>query len=123
MKKIFPAMIYSALIIFFMTGCGYDDDVNVVRNGHFNDYPNISVGKAFDQFFVNDGWRSFTSGGRRVVEFKGDCLWWNAQSTVEMQFILTDNKFEVTHMQINEVPMDNEIISGLIYKVMSDYKP
>lgn len=123
MKKIFSAIISSALIIFLMTSCGYDDDVNVVRNGHFNNYPNVSVGEAFDQFFINDGWRSFISSGRRVVEFKGDCLWWNVQSTIEMQFIITDNKFELTNMHINGVSMDNEIISVLINKVMTDYEP
>lgn len=108
------------------TGCGdsYDKNVLVVRNGNFYMNPNVPVGKAFDQFFANGKWKSFTSTeNETIVEFNGECTWYNAPAQMTVQFNVEGTDFILRYVDINGVKMDFDESIGIMDKVLSEYKP
>lgn len=129
MKINFRLVLLSSLVltVFLMAGCGgnnYDTNVRLVREGHLEAYPNIPVGKAFDQFFINDSWKSFTSTeNEKIVEFNGECTFDNAPATLKVQFAITGNYFHVHYVGLNNVPLNDFDGLSVLDKVLSEYKP
>lgn len=121
-------LLFVLLLLFSVSsiigGCGYDDNVTAVREGSFHAYPNIPIGDAFDDFFKNSKWKSFTSDkGQTIVEFTGECLFYNKEAEVTIQFVLYKNKeFETIYTSINDVPLNIFESGGLLEKVMSSYE-
>ncbi|MBE8948987.1 MAG: hypothetical protein SR3Q1_00080 [Quinella sp. 3Q1] len=115
------------LVGIFIAGCGgekYDKNVQLVRNGTLKMNPNVPIGKAFDQFFANGKWKSFTSTeNKSVVEFNGDCSWYNAPAKMTIQFIIVEeNAFNLEYVGINDVAMNLFESTGIVEKVLSEYK-
>ncbi len=75
--------------------------VDLVKNGTFNDYPKITVGKAFDKFFANPKWSSFKEDNSQIVEFKGNASLDEKPVTLEMQFEVKNNGFNVIWFAID----------------------
>ena len=111
----------------FIAGCGgekYDKNVQLVRNGTLKMNPNVPIGKALDQFFANGKWKSFTSTeNKSVVEFNGECSWYNAPAKMTIQFIIVgENAFNLEYVGINDVAMNLFESTGIVEKVLSEYK-
>lgn len=74
-KKFFLVIVSALMAVALFVGCaggGYDKNVLMVREGTMNMNPSVPVGKAFDQFFANGKWQSFTSTENElIVEFNG----------------------------------------------------
>lgn len=107
-----------------------DEHVLGVKYGTPNNYPGITYGDAFEDFFGSPTW-TFFKGTREgsdeefdVVEFKGTCLYQNVEVTARIQFTLSqDGKtFEATYLSFNDVPQTNVLLYGLLEKVFSDYQ-
>jgi len=115
------------LIGIFFAGCGgekYDKTVQVVRNGTFYMNPNVPIGKAFDQFFADGKWRSFTSTDKEtIVEFTGECTWFNSPAKMLVQFNVEGESFILRYVDINGVVMSFEDSASIMEKVLSEYKP
>lgn len=119
-------MISALLMITLFVGCGsqYDDNVITVREGRFNGYPNVPVGAAFDQFFSDGQWDSFTStNNETVVEFKGSCKWNDIPAKLRMQFTVSGEHFEVNYFAIDGNPVTIEEGIDSIEKILSEYRP
>lgn len=116
-----------ALFVIMATGCGgdnYDQHVLSVREGTFHMNPNVPVGKAFDQFFANGKWKSFISTeNERIVEFNGECSWYNAPADMKIQFNVDGKSFILRYVDINGVQMDFLDSTAIVEKVLSEYKP
>ncbi len=114
------------LVSIFMAGCGgekYNKTIQLVRNGTLQMNPNVPIGKAFDQFFSNGKWESFTStDNQTVVEFNGECTWYNAPAKIKVQFIVNGSNFNLEYVDINGVSMNLIERAGIIEKVLSEYK-
>lgn len=129
MRNIFRVvvLIFLPLIILSLTGCGgtsYDRNVRLVREGSLQMNPTVPIGKAFDQFFINDSWKSFTSTeNEQIVEFNGDCNLLDVPVTVKIQFLITGNSFNVKYVGIDDVPMDGLDGLSVLDKVLSEYRP
>ena len=127
MKKFFKLLSFLVLSSLFLIGCsgtGYDANVRLVREGHLNMNPGVPIGKAFDQFFINDSWKSFTSTeNEKIVEFKGDCTFFNAPVTMKIQFKLSGNEFEVKYVGMDDIDLDYFEGLGVVEKVLSEYRP
>ncbi len=119
------------IFLLLASGCGgkpnaltsLDPRTSVVRDGHFNSYPNVSIGNAYNAFFSDPNWKYFeTSDKRKVVEFSGGCTYRDAPVKVTQQFVLhNDNSFEVGYLAFNDVPQVQLISSALIAKVFENY--
>ena len=127
MKATFLAIISLLLVGVMAAGCGgdkYDQKVLSVREGSFYMNPTVPVGKAFDQFFVNGKWSSFTSTDNEdIVEFKGECTWFNSPATMTVQFELEGASFSLRWVDINDVQMDAAESIVIFEKILSEYKP
>ncbi len=126
--KNFSLAIVSALVmIVLFGGCGtggYDENVLRVREGTMYMNPSVTVGKAFDQFFSDGKWRSFTSTENElIVEFKGDCSWYNAPAKMTVQFLLSGSEFELKYIGINDIAMNYFDSLEILEKVLSEYQP
>lgn len=117
-----------ALMIFLTAGCSetakYDKNVLLVREGTMYMSPNVPVGKAFDQFFGDGKWKSFTSTeNETIVEFNGDCTFEDKPATFRIQFSISGNEFQMKYVAINNVPLT--YLDGLevLEKVFEEYQP
>ena len=127
-KNFFKILSSFMLIAVIFAGCAEKGDKNIqlVKNGSMDSNPNVPIGKAFDQFFSNGKWTSFTTkNDEEIVEFNGRCLFLDVEEvSVKIQFeILNKKRFSLVHMSIDGENLDatsrNIILSG----ILEDYKP
>ena len=125
-------------------------EIELVREGAFNSNPNVKIGNAFDQFFKDGQWHSFkTANGDQVVEFNGNfslkdkpemlvllselydvvtLVKISKEPTKEesvkmtMQFVINGQNFNVQHMEINGVVMNNLAINAIVNTIISSYR-
>ncbi len=127
MKKFFSVFASFMLITIIFAGCAEKGDKNIqlVKNGSMDSNPNVPIGKAFDHFFSNGKWTSFTTkNDEEIVEFNGRCLFLDVEVPMKIQFeILNKKRFSLVHMSIDGENLDatsrNIILSG----ILEDYKP
>lgn len=108
------------MLVMAISGCSSEDKhVSVVKNGHFTNYPSVTIGTAFEQFFGNPQWKHFKSDkGEEVVEFTGKCRYSDVEVNAKMQFLFSDDKsFEAKFLSFNDVPQNMLMMAGLISKV------
>ncbi|RUL56402.1 MULTISPECIES: hypothetical protein [Lysinibacillus] len=97
-----------------------DPNVSLVRDGTFNDYPTPTIGEAFQDFFGNPKWHSFTADtDETVVEFTGTCMYQDVEVEALFQFTIDEDTetFDINYLAFNEVPQSDLILYGLIEKV------
>ena len=124
MKKSMRLIICTIILIFslILSGC-YDKNVLTVREGSLTRYPNVKIGDAFDSFFSEGKWKSFTSTENdEVVEFNGKAFWDNKPADYKFQFLVKGNSFELHTTSVNG-NISNPILSAIIMtKVMNTYE-
>ena len=101
-----------------------DEHITFVKNGSPVSYPDITYDEAFSEFFGNTSWEYFVSDkGLDVVEFHGDCMYYDTEITVTIQFVLDmdDGTFEMEYDAFNDVPQSVFMSYSLISKVFEDY--
>jgi uncharacterized protein YdeI (BOF family) len=82
----------------------YNETISIVTKGYFNDYPDVAVGKAFNNFFSNPKWENFVSDdGEQIVEFDGEASLDDENVLVEIQFIVdkSNGMFEVCWLGVD----------------------
>lgn len=93
--------------------------VSMVKDATNSNY-GITYGKAFNYFFSNPDWSSFTATtGEIVVEFEGKFTYDNSPATAKIQFVLdlAGGTFSVYHLSINGVSQSKLVLATLINKV------
>ena len=116
------ALIMVNAVIFAGCSENYDKNVMFVREGTMYINPSVPVGKAFDQFFANSKWKSFKSTDNLlIVEFNGECTWFNAPAKMTIQFRIEGEEFYLHHLNINDVAMDEIDSMSIIEKVLNEY--
>ena len=85
-----------------------DPYVSLVKNGHFNSYPDQTVGEAFDSFFSSPSWTYFEADtGEDVVEFTGGFTYYEQEAEALIQFIVyEDDSFEINAVSYNDIPQN-----------------
>lgn len=102
-----------------------DPIVQAIKGGTLGDYQDVTVGEAFDKFFVNPAWYSFdATTGEKVVEFSGNCFYQNVEVEAKLQFILSDDNtsFEIGALSFNDVPQMELMKWQLIEKIYENIK-
>jgi hypothetical protein len=91
----------------------YNETISIVAKGYFDDYPDVSVGKAFNNFFTNPKWENFVSDdGEQIVEFDGEASLDDENVLVEIQFFVdkSNDRFEIVWLGVDgEGQSDYEI--------------
>lgn len=125
-KRLICGIISLLLVGVLVGGCGDDHDKNIqtVRNGTMNRMPNVPIGKAFDQFFDKSNWEAFTSTANEdIVEFTGQSKLFDEYVKVTIQFNVTGKKFNLRHVDVEGITMDNDTALVILDTILSEYKP
>lgn len=77
--------------------------INVVKTGGFFNYPGEAIGEAFEDFFSNPEWETFTSeDGDTIVEFNGRCYLYDEKVNCCIQFtVYDDGTFETSYADLD----------------------
>lgn len=124
MKNSLRLIICTIILVFslILSGC-YDKNVLTVREGSLTRYPNVKIGDAFDSFFSDGQWKSFTSTENdEVVEFNGKAFWDNKPADYKFKFLVKGNSFELYTTSVNG-NISNPFLSAIIMtKIMNTYE-
>lgn len=118
---IIMASFYGAITL-LTDGVKGKEYIDIVKNGSFDNYPNIEIGEAFENYFDNPKWRYFVSDKDiDVVEFTGKCMYDNAEVTALIQFTIDNNsRFEAKYFSMNDVSQNLLMMYGIIDAVMEE---
>ena len=124
-SKIIKYILVFLSACFLMAGCGSGNDENVqfVKGGAPNRYPDKTYGEAFEDFFGNPKWKSFsTDTGVEVVEFTGNCLFDNTEVEALIQFTLDKEAgtFSVTYLSLNDISQNNLMITSMLEAIFGE---
>lgn len=100
-----------------------DEHVLKVKYGYPENYPDVTFGEAFDNFFAMPTWKYFKADtGEDVVEFTGYCTYQDAEVKARLQFILNDDDtFSTGALSFNDVPQSMFITSAMLEKAFEQY--
>ncbi len=104
-----------------LQGSKYDASIELVKNGSPTLIPNITYQQAYENFFGNPQWRGFTADtGEKVVEFTGECTYYDEDAQVYIQFVIegTDSfSLYYAHMNIGDetITMGEQMFVELVY--------
>ena len=111
----------AVLILFAIIMMSGGGATNTVKNGTLNDYPDTTVGEAFEERFTNGEWSSTEREGSTYVIFEGSDP--ETISDWEIEFKVSEDRFRVESITVDGVYYaDNISTSGLIdYIYTGDY--
>lgn len=111
-----------------MQGSEFNINIDTVKNGSPEMIPDITYGDAYDNFFANTEWGGFTATtGEDVVEFSGDCTYYEKAARVYIQFVLDESgeTFSMYYAKMKvgeeESEMDEQTFIELVYNPFSTY--
>lgn len=93
-----------------------DKYVEIVKNGILDQYPQKTVGDAFDNFLEKEVWESgITEDGIRFVNVSGELLYADELANVIVQFMVDEENESFTYnaCEIDGVPQNNLIVRSL----------
>lgn len=94
-----------------------DKYIAAVTEGTLNGFPDKTIGEAFDDFFDDPEWKSFTDEKDRIIiEFNGGCTWYDEEANCCIQFEVDEDgeDFEIFYADIDEETLnDFEIVEIL----------
>ena len=114
--------------------------IKIVKNGVNDNYPDITYGEAFDDFFGSPTWKYFKGSKKKsddeedksedsekeydVVEFTGYCTYDDEDVKALMQFDVDkkNKSFEPSYLSLNKVSQSPLVMASLLEKVLSDGK-
>ncbi len=98
------------------SGGGNDKYVQIVKDGTLDAYPQMTVGKAFDDFLDNPKWESGLSDNEeRFVNVIGEILYYGNEAEIVVQFIVDEKSgaFQYYACEIDGIPQNDLIVWGL----------
>jgi hypothetical protein len=110
-------------IAFFWMRAGSDDRViQLVKNGHLHDYPNVPIGPAFDQALTNPKWESGVDpGGNHYVTVQGGMMVDNVTADFRLRFAVdpSTQSFAVGTLELNGIPQPDLLRNLLLIKILN----
>ncbi len=94
-----------------------DEYVVVVTEGELNDFSDMTVGEAFENFFDDPEWKSFEDDkGRIIVEFNGGCTWAGEAADCCIQFEVDEDSeaFEIFYADVDGIEFNNSEIYEML---------
>lgn len=138
-KRIWISLIMAVVLITALVGCSetdtnsdlqgsrFDSNILMVQNGHPEIIPNITYKEAYDNFFANPEWRGFKADdGSDVVEFSGECTYYDEEAEVYIQFVIDDEEsFSMYYAGLTvgdeKFAVDDQTFVELIYTPFETY--
>lgn len=118
-----PAVAVVVLVLVFSLVFS-NNYVSMVKEGHLTEFSKSeTVGEAFEEFFANPEWKSFESEkGDRIVEFNGECEYFEEDVKVCIQFEIDedDDSFEIEYADIDGDAMSEIELYALLEAVYEE---
>lgn len=94
--------------------------IDCVKEGSFEDFPDVTIETAFNEFFSDPEWESFTSEeGLNIVEFNGGCTVYEEETNCCIQFnVFEDGTFETYYVDLGgeQLTLNEDIVE--MYEVI-----
>lgn len=96
--------------------------IPAVKEGTLEDYPDQSVGAAFDSYFSQPEWNDASvKEGKKLVEFTGDFVYEQENMTASIQFLVDENDdFEIEEVSYNGVPQNEVNTTSLFTSIFEE---
>lgn len=89
--------------------------IDYVKTGSFESFPDITIEDAFNEFFSDPEWKSFTSeDGLNIVEFNGGCILGDEEANCCIQFnVFEDGSFETYYADLGgeQLTLNEDIVA------------
>ncbi len=143
MRNVFKKMCVCVLAVLVMTsmlaacsgedssgqlqGTTWDSNISMVQNGYPVLIPDITYKEAYEYFFENPQWRGFEADdGSDVVEFSGECTYYDEDAAVYIQFVIDDEEsFSMWYAGIvvgeEQFDADDQLFIELVYTPFATY--
>lgn len=97
------------------------DQISYVKDGSFYDYPTTTIGDQFEYFFDEPHWEYLNSDSPYdIVRFTGVAEQDGTTVDLTIDFILTDDSFEIHSATVDNEEMTDEEINSLIEAIFSE---
>ena len=117
------ASVIAVIILVLLLMSGGDQYVQFVKGGTLDNYPQATIGDAFDNFLSNAKWESLLADdGNRYVNVEGGALYNEKEVKVAVQFLIDPDEegLGINAFEINGVPQNTLILFGLLEKAYED---
>lgn len=110
-----------------LQGSAWNSNISMVQEGYPVLIPHITYKEAYDNFFGNPQWRGFEADdGSEVVEFSGECTYYDEEAAVYIQFVIDDEEsFSMWYAGIivgeEEIAADAQLFVELVYTPFATY--
>lgn len=96
------------------------DQISIVKDGSFYDYPTTTIGDGFDDFFADSHWEFVSSDSPyNVIRFTGIADRDGEEVDVIIDFVLTDKSFEIHSFTVNGKELSEEQINAMIETIFN----
>ncbi|MBW3110251.1 DUF2628 domain-containing protein [Bacillus sp. MCCB 382] len=97
------------------------DQISYVKDGAFYDYPSQTIGEGFEHYFDEREWEYISNDNPNdVVRFSGLVTLDSEDIPVTMDFLLTDDSFEINTVTIDEELISDEEINKFIDTIFTE---
>ena len=116
-----------AIIISAFTGEKIENKnacIEAVKNSTTTEYPDVTFGEAFNNYFVNPKWElKENDEDKYIVTFTGDCTYNNSPISVRTDFTVykSSDEVELSYLSYNDVAQTELSQMELTYTVFEDY--
>jgi hypothetical protein len=118
---------FGFLFAIFISGCSNSPEIQLVKTGHLNNYPNKTIGEAVGGFFGSPHWESGIGSdgetkGKKLVNATGKISYMGKEVEAKIQFVINDDdkSFVFRAFELNGIPQNQLMIIGLISKMYGD---
>ncbi len=102
---------------------GDPEIISMVKNGHLSEYPQKTIGEAFNNFFGSPRWGAIVAeDGNDYVNVTGKIMFQEKKVNAAVQFKVDKDAgtFEINAFEINEVSQMNIMLIGLLENIYEE---
>lgn len=111
------------LVIAAISGGVGDSKVDGVKNAYLESYSSdITIGEAFNEFFADPTWESYSENGIDYVKFAGECTFYGSDALMVVIFEYMENDwFRVNDIKLNGISLNNYEEDEILEKIYESY--
>jgi hypothetical protein len=98
-------------------------NVSLVKNGHLEGYPDVTVGHLADHFLESPQWSAGEDdNGDRFVNVSGKMTYMDKPVQALIQFTIHEERFDLHAFEMNGIPQNNLWKAEFFAKVYEEHK-
>lgn len=117
-------VLVTILFVFALSNGMEDQTIDSIKYANLESYStDVRIGEAFDDFFVNPTWETYSIGEKEYVKFSGEFLYYGDKylAVVTFEFLELD-WFKVSNIAINGTNLNEWEIDELLTEIFYSYE-